>query len=373
MRILHLMAPAAIGGMERVVQMLALAQSERAHDARVAAVVTPDSTPEVDRYLGALGEAGLPVYRLEVGGRAYARESALVSDIVRRHRPEVVHSHSYRTDVVDGPGVRRTGTPFVVTAHGYTGGTLRNRMYEWVQRRSFRRCHAVVAVSQPLHRELAQSGIGQERLHLVVNGWNSRDELAPPGDARRALGTREGTFAIGWVGRVSREKGLDVTIRALSFLRDVPASLIVVGNGPLRSELVELATRLGVADRVSWLGVVADAARLFSGFDALVSSSRTEGTPIVLLEAMSAGVPIVSTRVGGIPDILTDHEALLVPSEDPRAIADSVRKVMTDPIGAEQRANAARERLGRERGADRWVAEYDRVYHAAAQLAEADR
>jgi glycosyltransferase involved in cell wall biosynthesis len=359
--------------MERVVEMLAVGQAEHSHAVRVAAVVTPDSAAKVERYLLALGAGGIPVHRVEVAGRGYARESAMVADLVREFRPDVVHSHGYRTDVVDGPRVRRQGTPFVVTAHGYTGGGFRNHVYEWIQRRSLKRCDAVVAVSRPLQQELARAGIARDRLHLVVNGWKAPASTATPAEARRALGTREGTFAIGWVGRVSHEKGLEVAIRALTELRDVPVALVVVGDGPRRAEMVALAAQLGVSTRVHWVGVVSGAARLFTGFDALVCSSHTEGTPIVLLEAMSAGVPIVSTRVGGIPDILTDDEAVLVSAGDASAIAAAIRAIIRDPAVGESRAAAARARLERDRGADHWVAEYDHVYEAAMRIAEARR
>lgn len=107
------------------------------------------------------------------------------------------------------------------------------------------------------------------------------------------------------------------------------------------------------------------AERLFRAFDALVLSSRTEGTPIVLFEAMAAGVPIVATRVGGVPDMLSPREAELVPSGDPAALAAAIRGIHRDPGAAAAKARVARERLCREFQAEPWIERYEAVYRAA--------
>lgn len=131
---------------------------------------------------------------------------------------------------------------------------------------------------------------------------------------------------------------MDVFLDALDLLEDVPV-LAIMGDGPERPEL-EARVRAGpLRDRVRFRGVVQDAGALFTAFDAFVLSSRTEGRPMVLLEAMAAGVPIVATCVGGIPEVVSPGEALLVPSQDVGAMADALRSVRSHP-------SAARRRLG---------------------------
>ena len=133
-------------------------------------------------------------------------------------------------------------------------------------------------------------------------------------DARRALGLPATGLIAGWVGRLSREKGIDVFIDALASLTDRTIHAAILGDGPERT--TESARAESIApSRFRWLGAVPDAARYFAAFDLFVLSSRTEGLPMVMLEAMAAGIPIVATNVGGIPDLLSSSEGMLVAPE----------------------------------------------------------
>jgi glycosyltransferase involved in cell wall biosynthesis len=107
---------------------------------------------------------------------------------------------------------------------------------------------------------------------------------------------------------------------------------------------------------------VRDAGRLFAAFDLFVLSSRTEGTPIVLFEAMGTGVPIVATRVGGVPDVVSPAEAVLVPPDDPLTLAGEIRAVYRNPAGARERARRARERLLRDFSIAPWLGRYEAIY-----------
>ncbi len=174
-------------------------------------------------------------------------------------------------------------------------------------------------------------------------------------------------FLIGWVGRLIPVKAADVFLRALAELRDMSWSAAVVGDGVERCRLERLAATLGLGSRVAFHGKVDDAARLFPAFDLFVLSSRTEGTPIVLFEAMAAGVPVVATAVGGVPDVVSSTEALLVPPQDPVALAQAIRTALLDPGATHARVTAARARLTREFTLARWVARYDAVYQQVAR------
>jgi glycosyltransferase involved in cell wall biosynthesis len=138
----------------------------------------------------------------------------------------------------------------------------------------------------------------------------------------------------------------------------------IVGDGPMRAELAERARARGWNDRLLWCGAVNGAGQLMKAFDAFVLSSRTEGTPMVLLEAMAAGVPIVSTAVGGIPDVVSENEAILVPSEEPRALGHALDEVLQDTDSAALRAARALQRLHREYDAEHWVQRYAAIYTA---------
>jgi glycosyltransferase involved in cell wall biosynthesis len=180
--------------------------------------------------------------------------------------------------------------------------------------------------------------------------------------ARQKLAIAEGKFVAGWVGRLTHEKGADVFVNALAQLTDIPVLASILGDGPERRSLSAQAAALEVEGRIKWHGVVLDAASCFRAFDVLVLSSRTEGSPIVLFEAMAAGVPIVAANVGGVPDVLSPLQAHLVPPEDPVALAGAIHDVYRDPQSAALRADAARKRLCAEFQLQPWLDRYEAIY-----------
>src|SRR6185312_6666653 len=158
--------------------------------------------------------------------------------------------------------------------------------------------------------------------------------------------------------------GSDVAIDALAQCGD-SWELSIVGTGPERERLHDQIKNLSIEDRVTLHGEIPNAAALMSAFDAFVLSSRTEGTPIVLLEAMASGVPIIATSVGGVPDVITSDEAVLVPAETPDQIAAALMQISRDPASASRRAEAGRRRLEAGFTLGAWIARVESVYRAA--------
>lgn len=364
MRILHVLAPGPAGGAESVVRALATGHAREGHRVAVLAVLSEPSGSHP--FVHALRGGAVAVIPLELDARRYLRERRVFTEILLERRPQVVHTHSYRADVVDGPVARRRGIPVVSTVHGFTGGGWRNRLYERLQVRALRHFDAVVAVSRPLEEELARRGVPRERIRLIRNRPCPPEEPEGRASARRILGVPGGVFHVGWIGRLSREKGPDVFLEALARLTDLPLLASVVGGGDEALHLRRLAGDLGVERRVRWHGVVQDAARLLAGFDCVVLSSRREGTPLVLLEAMAAGVPVVATAVGGVPDAAAGEAALLVPAEDPDAIARAIRALHRDPGSAALRAARARALVRRPSRGRTWLQEYADLYRRLA-------
>ncbi len=364
-KILHVLAPGEVGGLETVVRSLASAQQARGHDVAVAAIVE-QATPAHPWVVRARAE-GIPVHVCVIPPRAYHQERAAVAGLCRSIGPAVVHTHGYRPDVLASGVARRLGHATVTTVHGFTGGGVRNRLYEWLQVRAFRRIDAVVAVSRPLRGRLAAHGVPSERLHVIPNAYEPEAAPLSREAARTLLGVPLEGHRLGWVGRLSQEKGADVMIAALGLLRDAPIELSILGTGRESAALEARAQAAGVNGLIRWHGTVLDAGRLLPAFDCLVLSSRTEGTPMVLFEAMAGLVPVVTTAVGGVPDVVSPGKALLVPSEDPAALAAAIRAVYADPAAAAARARAARRRLDAEFGVGEWLARYDATYDAVVR------
>ena len=364
MRIVHALAPGPAGGLERVVQMLAVSQADAGHRVIVVAAIPAGDGPHpfVDELDGGVVE----IVALELPDRAWAREVRLLSSAIRRIGPDVVHTHGYRADVLAGFAATRNGIPRVSTAHGFTGGGLKNRVYQTLQVASYRRRGQVISVSSPLFDELRARGVPDRRLHLVRNAWRPSEPFLDRSRARRDLGlpVDAGRPIIGFVGRLSEEKGPDVVLDALALADGV--SLAFVGGGSEEAALKARADALGVADRVTWHGWVSRADLRIAAFDMIVLSSRTEGTPIILLEAMAAGVPVVAADVGGVPDVVRDGvEGLLVPPEDPPGLARAMQACLADPEAAAARVRAGRRRIEAEFGVASWVARHAGVYEQA--------
>ena len=362
---LHLIAPGDVGGAERVVHALASGQRRAGHRVTVGAVLSNGADHRSHPFLAPLERAGVETILLRVPPRAYRRERSACVELCRRLRPDVVHTHGIRVDVVDAAVARRAGMPTVTTVHGFTGGDFKMWVYERLWRRALRGFDAVVAVSRPLARDLERTGVPPGRLHAVPNAWPA-DDLPPfpRYEARQQLAVPDGRFHVGWVGRLTPEKGADVLLAALPLLADLPVVVSVVGDGRGRPQLQAAAARLGLGDRVRWLGNVAAAGRLFTAFDVFALSSRTEGTPIVLFEAMATSTPIVASAVGGVPDVLAPQEALLVGPDDPAALAQAIRAVHADPAAAADRARRAQQRLGSEFAPGPWLERYERIYRS---------
>ena len=352
----HLCAPAEAGGLETIVRQLARGQQRAGMRVVVLSVVDPSAGPE-HPFVRALVGDGVDARGLPIPSRGYLLERRRTRAELERFRPAVVHLHGYRVELVDAPVARALGAAVVSTVHGFTGGDWKNRLYEIAQRRALRRLHAVVAVSEPMRRLLAESGIPAERLHLVPNvllGFHplTRDE------ARATLGIQPGRRVIGWVGRLSHEKGADVFIQAFAKLPDPGVEALIVGDGPERAPLEALARRLGIADRLIFAGQIPEAGRLVPAFDLVVLSSRTEGTPMVLLEALQAGMGVVATEVGGIPAAANGRASLVRP-EDPAGLSVAIAAALR---GSPRQSTSPASALD---DGGSWIGRYRAVYHAA--------
>ena len=342
-----------------MVATLALAQRRAGH--RVIVAPSISAPEEGEHFLASLEGTDLEVVPLHVSRRAYLREAALIRGLCRTQGVNVVHTHGYRSDLVGGHVGHSAGLPIVTTVHGFTGGGARNRFYEALDRLAFRRFDAVVAVSRPMADLLRTGGVPASRIHVVPNALAPHAAPLDRATARRTLGLPDGATIAAWVGRVSREKGADVFVDAVALLEDRGMHAAILGDGPERAG-EEARANTVAPSRIFWLGVVPDASRFLAAFDLFVMSSRTEGMPMVLLEAMDAGVPIVATSVGGIPDMLAPSEAMLVPPDDPAALAGAMRDTIQNSEAAAARASAARRRQRDDFAVGPWAARYDVIY-----------
>ncbi|MGE3595693.1 MAG: glycosyltransferase [Dehalococcoidia bacterium] len=369
LKIVQAVGPTRAGGLERVVEALSVGLHRRGHHVTVATALL---TTDVDHpFVKALTLASVPIHEIRIQSREYLKERRRFEELCRRLKPDVVHTHGYRRDIVYRPAAASLGIPTVTTIHGRNrSGGLKGRLFEWLQTRNFRRFDAVVAVSKALFDETVASGVGTERVHLIPNAFGSLRPLLARHTARECFNVQPDAQVVGWVGRLTPVKGPDIFLDALSRMPIPRPSAVLVGYGPEEVALRRQANELGLASNVVFQTQVHDAGRYFRAFDVFVLSTRSEGLPIVLLEAMDAEVPIVATRVGGIPDVLGTNEAWLVPAQDPAALASAIDAALTNRALALDRTKAAARRLKGEHGLDTFLDRYEAAYRSVISRKE---
>ena len=254
---------------------------------------------------------------------------------LRANRPDVVHTHSSKAGVLGRIAARVAGVRCVHTVHGWgplcSSSAIVRFLATAVERGLASLCDALVVVGTPDLQVGLDRRIGSADKYRVIRSG------VDTGLARAAANERDGvraemgltsSFVIGMVARMSFQKDHATLVRAFA-AADIPdAVLVLVGDGPLRSDITTLIDELDQADRVRVLGVRPDAARLVAGFDIAVLSSRWEGMPRSVVEAAAAGVPVVATDVGSVSELIEDgRSGMLVPVEGVDQLASALREL----------------------------------------------
>lgn len=262
----------------------------------------------------------------------------------------ILHSHGYKGNILLGLVPRKVrGFPLVATLHGWTwvGGCNRMLIYEWLDAFSLRFADRVVLVNQMMTQHPRLRRFSPGSIEVVENGIPLD---GTPGEGHLRTDILEFTqkgFILGAVGRLSPEKGFDILLSGMASLvgEGFDLRLVILGEGGQRKELSRQIMSLGLTGRVLMPGYVADAKHYLAHFDLFILPSLAEGLPMVLLEAMAAAVPIVASRVGGIPVVLDQGRAgLLVKPRDVASLVAGIRAVVEDPQSARQRCSVALDR-----------------------------
>jgi len=284
---------------------------------------------------------------------------------------DLIYAHKFGSAVWGALLARTTRTPLVVHDHNWSdeASPLRTLCQRaWIAPVAQR----VLCASQPVATRMTLEGFRAAQVEVVVNGVRL-DEPLSRGVARRELSLPVNGFVIGIVGRLRREKGHEILLRAVAKLAwaDRAVTVCVIGGGARLGELQELAAQLAIGDRIVWAGDRPNAARLFPAFDVAVISSKWEGLPLAALEALVVGVPLVAADVEGLAEALPPASTSLFPPGDHAALARSLADAMDRPEVATARAQRAlplaQEQYGSERMMRRLEAVYSQVLDSGAR------
>lgn len=309
--------------------------------------------------------AGCRVVALDLPGGIRPRSMLRLASLFRAEAIDVVHTHNTKPLLYAGPAARLSGVGAVVhTRHGQRHGASRRQ--NLLFRLASRCADRIVCVSEDGMRRSEAEGLDLTRLLVIPNGIDVA-RFAADGPRRR-------DGAAIYVGRLTPEKSVDTLLQALALLRGGHPSLRVdvVGGGPCAEELERSALRLGVAERVRFLGPRTDIPDLLRGASLFVLPSLTEGVPLTVLEAMACGLPVVATRVGGTAEAVVDGATgRLVASGDADAFAQAMAAVLDDPERGDAMGAAGLARVRERFDVRAMVAAYERLYERC--LADAGR
>jgi len=378
-RVLRVIARLNIGGPALHATLLTERLDPQRYD---SLLVAGTEDPGEGNYLALQGKSlerlqVVPALGREIRGLQDLAAFVRLVRLMRQVRPHVVHTHTAKAGTLGRLAARLTGVPVVV--HTYHGHVFRGyfspvatRLFLAVERWLARRTDRLLTVSQTVRRELLELGVGTpDRLTVVPLGLDLEPFLTvdPSGGngLRRELGVEPGTPLVGIVARLVPIKAHEVFFAAAAMVsaRRPETRFVVVGDGARRVELETMVERLGLARSVRFLGWRGDLPAIYRDVDVVVLTSRNEGSPVSLIEAMAAGRPVVATRVGGVPD-LVEHgvNGYLVEPDQPSLVADAVLALLDEPERREALGRAGRKRVYPAFGAERLLRDIDTLYAA---------
>ena len=304
---------------------------------------------------------------------------------LRRWQPHIVHTHMAKAGLLGrlaaaAYNLTRGSAPRARVVHTYHGHVLdgyfrpfMTKVFIGLERLLARLSDVIIAISPAIRADLLRTyRIGKESQYRVVPlGF----DLAPfaavdakaRDDARRTLDVPPGAPVISTVGRLTAIKQHHLFLEVIARLAPTHPGIIalIAGDGELRTELEAAARQLGIGRQVRFLGWRRDLSTIYAATDVFLLTSRNEGTPVALIEAMATGVPGVSTNVGGVKDVIDSAEVgLLAPSDDAEALAAAARQLLADPALREEMGARARERVVKRFGVERLISDIASVYQS---------
>ena len=361
-RVLHVVRSLEVGGLERLVCELVL---ERSRGTTAVACLT---------VLGTLGEdlrsQGVSVTALGIEGASPTAVGSL-RGLIRETGVQVLHCHNMLAHFYGSLAARLCKPiPVVLSKHGAVipSGGLSGRINRWLLRRT-----QVVGVSEEVCELMGGWQLrGSPEVLYIPNGvsLSPYDHLPTACEVRQLHGWPTDDYLVGTVARLSKAKDQVTLLRAFQWLQQrIPrARLVLVGDGPMRSDLEDESVRLGISDKTHFLGERADVPQLLAAMDVFALSSVTEGIPMTILEAMAARLPVVATRVGGIPQVVRDGKTgLLVSPGCPGELARQLAALAANSGLRHSMGRAGRKTVVDEYSAKTMAARYENVYGALLQ------
>lgn len=283
---------------------------------------------------------------------------------IKNNNIGILHAHGYKSNFY-AYFARQPGRLLVSTCHNWIVSGFKMRCFTWLDKFLLRRFDSVICVSRPVQLELKKWGVKSESIFVVYNGINIarfRKNKKCGNQIRYHLGIDDSDIIIGFVGRICREKGISVLMECAVTIHEKFSGthFVFVGDGPLIAELENKK-----ADYNHFVGVQSDMPAYYSAFDIFILPSLTEGLPMVVLEAMASGLPVVASMVGSIPDVVKDQQTgYLVRPSSREDIDSALEKLIYSPLQAQKMGENGCERVKQHFSSEKMIRQYISIYES---------
>jgi glycosyltransferase involved in cell wall biosynthesis len=346
LKVLHVITRMIIGGAEWNTLYTCQLLNRSRYEPLLA--TGPETGPE-GSLIEATEASGIPVFIVPdlIREIDLKRDLKALVQLIRLYRDlevDIVHTHTSKAGILGRLAGRLAKVPVVIhTVHGFAFTAplpkWQRQLYITLEKMAGRWCDALIFISKPLMAEAGKLGIGDPKTYAYIpsgidtkafqNGNNNGNRELK----RRMLGLTDHVPIIGTVSRLVKDKGLELILEAAAQLKakGLKFHMVWVGDGPMRAELESMAQSLGVADRLSITGMCTDVPAWLSCFDIFVLPTMWEGMGRVFLEAQAAGIPVIGTKVGGVPDVVRDGETgILIQPNDVKTLAETIELLITN-------------------------------------------
>ncbi|TEB04284.1 D-inositol 3-phosphate glycosyltransferase [Pelotomaculum schinkii] len=368
-KVVHIIGGGEFGGAERHIINLAGALNPQMVEVTVCCLFS-------DPFVGIAAQAGLNAFDVTMRNRTDLSVVGKLASIIRNNNFDIVHTHGVRANLLGRLAARQANRkPVVTTVHSLLErdypGFFRRQVNSITERATRGWTDQFIAVSQGLKAKLVAGGVPADRVTVIYNGIVIED-FSPSSEtagARTMLGYGPAVPLVGIVARLHPVKGHQYFLEAARIVLEQHPEVrfVVVGEGPQRPALEEMAGQLGIAGQVAFTGFVSEVRSVMADLDLLVISSLWEGFGLTAVEAMALGIPVVSTEVGGLPEVVLHGETgLLAPPANSAALAKNIIWMLEHPQAAAEMAKKASQVVGEKFTAQVMARRTEELYRRVA-------
>jgi len=369
LRVLQLGSPTGLYGAERWILAL-IKHLDSSKVESIVSVIKDDDKQDAPLCQEAK-KLGFKTHLFEGHGKVNFKVIRQIHRFIVQEKISILHTHFYKTDIIGYLATRGTNCKIVSTPHGWSKKMdFKLWCYERLDRVVFPFLDAVVPLSEDLYAPLKRMPLLKKKIHLIHNGVDL-SEIAETQTIHPDLleQKKAGNFILGYIGQLIPRKGLDILIKALVEVDDIPWRLYLIGDGPQRQELENLAQQKGVLGRIHFMGFRQDRLNYLRGFDAFVLPSRLEGIPRCLMEAMGAGVPIIASNIPGCKHLVQDEiTGLLFLVDNQTMLTSVINRIASSDKLRQNLAKNAVNHVGVNYSATRVAREYLKLYEKIVGL-----